>query len=173
VWSGHFEDSEPANGALSRRVRAGVPATDQMPAADVSARGATVSLGVADRPVPAAPAARAAARPVASLAIPRSGRGAWALGAMALAAVALVVAVALHGRGERRFRAARGAAAMAVGSGAAPPAPVAASAVPPAPPAVKMDDEGKKSVVQTALPSRHGRPARGLRFGANRAPLIE
>ncbi|HEY7370605.1 MAG TPA: serine/threonine-protein kinase [Polyangia bacterium] len=184
VWASHFAESETINEALARRARAGVPATDQMPAPAVPALATTVGLGAAGRrvagrsdPGPLAPAAAVAAPPsVPSLAIPRHSRAAWVLSGVALAAVGLVAGMAIHGRGAPPLP-----PRPAIGSGpvtaaaATVPSPVAATATAPAPvapPASQGDvknDDGKR----TAAAPRHGRPARGPRFGPNRAPLIE
>jgi serine/threonine-protein kinase len=180
VWSSQFE-SETINEALARRARAGIPATDQMPGPDdAPALATTVGLGAAGRrgagqsdPRQLAPvAALAAARSVLSLALPRQGRAAWVLGGVALAAVSLVAGVAIHGRRSPPplQRPAIGAAPVAAAAGTAPP-PVGAPArvARPASPGAATADDGSRA----AAAPRHGRPARGLRFGPNRAPLIE
>jgi len=165
LWTGPLEN-EPAHCAASA-ARARMPVTDQMPAPALLPHAVTASL--AGEPRAAAPPLGLDASDL-SLYIPRFGRRTWVVGCVALA-TALLAGAALHVRRRPPTPATRAATATGAGlqaalPAAAPPAPGPRAV---APRAGSGDDE---DTTRTATP-RRGRLARRLRFGPNRAPLIE
>ncbi|HMF42285.1 MAG TPA: serine/threonine-protein kinase [Polyangia bacterium] len=167
VWTDQFESDRARPGAAAAPARVRMPVTDQMPPPAHAPRAVTASLA-AKEPAPARE--RGPESSDVSLYIPRLGRRMWVLGGVALA-TALLAAAALHVRGRPSVAAIRSAAAATPGRQAglaaiAPPVPGTRAA---APRATSGDDEDTK---RTAAP-RRGRLVRRLRFGPNRAPLIE
>jgi len=170
VWARHFAETGPApREATAARPRAGVPVTDQMPASVNLPHATTVSLANGDGALPGDPEIS-----VEPLAIPRSGRAGWMLGGVALTAVGVLALAGFLGRAQAPRPENRSAPAPAVDGPQAAQGGVAAAA-PGAGPAARREvravDEDEGKTAATATP-RHGRPAR-LRFGPNRAPLIE
>jgi serine/threonine-protein kinase len=171
LWEGPFL-SEPIVVAPPARVRAPTPVTDQMPAAVPVSRSVTASLAVPEaRPRAADGVASASAMP---LSIPRRSLLPWALGGAALAATGVLAALAFHGRGAATGTAPVAAPARAIDRRPVAP-PEATAPVPAAPPARAAAPDGPRFEHddRTVATPRRGRPARGPRFGPNRAPLIE
>lgn len=171
VWARPLVDPPVApREAPAARPRAGVPVTDQMPAPAHPAPTTTASLAGVHRAPPEGP--EISAEP---LAIPRYGRAAWMLGGVALTAVGVLALVSFRGRADRPRPENRSASAAAVAGPQAAPAGTAAPAPgvhPAARREVRAGEEGEGRTAANATP-RHGRSMRGLRFGPNRAPLIE
>jgi len=177
-WADAFRRDVPRSGA-GAPPRPRMPVTDQTPAP--AALPHAVTVGLAERARAPSSDAQAA---LGSLSIPRRGVRGWALGGVAVAAIGLTAAGLLHARdgGPRpateaaappapapashsRSHSDSGSTATATATAAAPAAPVARPTMPRA----GGDDDG----AGTEAAPRPARQARRLRYGANRAPLIE
>ena len=164
LWADHFLAERPV-GATAERPRAPVPVTDQTPGPAAAPRSVTVSLA-GDR----GPSSVATGEPDAPLAIPRRKLAPWVMGGVALAAVILLAAVG--SRGGAGHRAATPPPAKVAPAPPAPSTPATAS-VPAVSTSARHDAKGESDDERRAGEARRGRSGRALRFGANRAPLIE
>jgi len=162
LWSGHFDGGRREGEA--ERARAPMPVTAQTPGPPPAPRPVmTVSLA-GDRATPLPPRGE----PEVPLAIPRRKLAPWVMGGVALAAVVLLAAVGPRGRGART-----GAAPTKVAPADPMPARPVAPAAPAMPASARREIKPDADDGRTAGAHRQGRPARALRFGPNRAPLIE
>jgi hypothetical protein len=153
--------------ATVERVRVPVPVTDQTPGPAPAPHTATVSragdLGASQPPT---------GEPEAGLAIPRRRLAPWVMAGVAVAAVTLLAAVGSRRGGGHPAATPPPAPAQVTPVPRAPSSPATAS-VPAVPASARHEVKAESDDERRAAESRRGRNGRALRFGANRAPLIE